>query len=892
MSTSQLSTAESGEDLDQTLEESIGPDEIVPDVPVITTEISLSEPNQEIVEVFEYIKDHVDNLNALRPSLERPWTRDVDMYSSAISTGSEHSDQPELDLARQLFPCASKTLQTRLGHANYRRKIAQQTAKITIQQMGSIPKKRSSKKPTRQDVAQDAFNFQKPTLKKTETHEIRRDPSDLRSFTNRNLPGQSDAFTRASFLSLTPVQARVPPPESDSESEVASISVFSKSVLSRTASYTTMATLSSRFKPVHPSSHMAASAPLPSLVAEFPKIPIDLESIPKSKTVFFTCYLCGHDIEAEAGNDSSANDKAGNKIRSNEDWKMHVFKDLEPYLCTFDECYSAQDMYAVREEWYRHELETHRVKKVWTCATCLLEFPTKKDAETHLEVHRAEIGEEGISMLKKMLRQTMSHATLDIQNCPLCMDKLKPSETKAHIAKHLEFFALLSVSEADTSDEDDSDERFSRTEDDIMSERGRREKILSTFVQEQFNINRERYPPDLLLEGHNRVDLLEDMSDYDGSKDSESRVGGTRDESKNILMDRMFQSSQRGDPDTLSQSRKQPVDPMTRSTVERLPLLRTGTNPRNDDFMGRDKELANLYKILSEPGRVCVVSAEGGMGKTALAVEFTWRYEHCYHYIFWVQAETPVGSSNTFCQIAVQLGLASEVTDNDTLIRLGREFLENTDDKRWLVVFDNVEKWDDIDIYTPAKTSVTNGSILITTRHEHLTAPSRPVNYFRITLQELDTEEGRKLLIHGLPSELRPKESSLRDSEYKIAGEIATLAGLPLLIVYISGYIKQMGCTLSEFWEYWDEWRPKRLAGSATSKRDPSERDSVFNIALRDLGGEARKILEIMAFLEPDCIQRELLVRNDNGKPGPLYLRVARYVPIIYPGCRLTKLIP
>jgi hypothetical protein len=294
--------------------------------------------------------------------------------------------------------------------------------------------------------------------------------------------------------------------------------------------------------------------------------------------------------------------------------------------------------------------------------------------------------------------------------------------------------------------------------------------------------------------------------------------------------------------------------------------------------MGRDKELANLYKILSEPGRVCVVSADAGMGKTALAVEYTYRYEHCYHYIFWIQAETAVGLRESISQVALQLRLAPEGTDQEILIRLAREFLETVKDKRWMLVFDNVDIWDHIDAYMPTKTSATNGSILITTRCESLTAPSRPVNFFRITLQELDIDEGRTLLLHGLPQDLRPAESSLRDPEYKVAGEIAALAGLPLLIIYLSGYIKQSGCTLSEFWEYWNEWRPKPHVGSeAHESRDSDTLGSLFTITLRDLGGDARKILKIMAFLDSDGIQKELLTRDDGAnKPGPLYLRTNR----------------
>lgn len=801
-----------------------------------------SELLEKVSEVLEFIAEIVENLILLGPSLEHPYPQDVDVYSSSISSRSENGDQPDVELARRMFPAASKTLQSRLGHANWKRRISLSAIQRQTQQAGRISGHKSAKAPrrtTRQEVAQDAFNFQKPTLR-----EVARSPK----------------FT----LPLIPVPSTLAPP-----SEVAS--VFSEPKLSRLESSTTLDSSVLYMK--------ATKAPKPETTAstcviQFPKAPVALENQTDGKTLLFTCTLCGYDLEA------------GSKIKTEEDWKHHVLEDLEPYLCTFDECFSARETYSIRDEWYRHELETHRIKKVWVCSACMKEFPAKLLAEQHLEGHGNEIDDEDIAMMKAMLRQTLSNQQLDSQDCPLCYERLGASACKAHIARHLEQFALMSVDGEEPSEEDDTDEIFTQTNDDAMSERGRKEAVLNTFVTEQLKINLERgkQPPDRLTEGGTGLELLDDMSEYDGSKNTESRIGGPRNESTNFLVEKMLQdlhTSQdkgaQGYSNLRKQTRKVAGAPSVASSNQSLPLLRTWSFPRNEDFIGRDKDLANLYKILSEPGRVCVVSAEGGMGKTALAVEFTWRYEHCYHYIFWVQAETPVGSSETFCQIALQLGLAEVYANQDILIRLGREFLEQTQDKRWLLVFDNVDKWDDIDIYTPTKTSATNGSILITTRHETLTAPSRPVNYFRITLQELDMDEGRKLLIHGLPPDLKPKELSLREPEYKIAGEIATLAGLPLLIIYISGYVKASGCTLFEFWEYWNEWRPNlRIAGAADEKQDFSGRDTVFQIALRDLGGDAQNILKIMAFLDSDGIQRELLVRNDVNKPGPVYLKQGR----------------
>ncbi|ORY58056.1 uncharacterized protein BCR38DRAFT_447870 [Pseudomassariella vexata] len=833
-------------------------------------------------EIFEIIETTVDDLKSLTPSLVRPYPEDIDTLSSSVADSSDTGDVADVELARRVFPSASSVLHARLGHANWKRKIAQRTVQLNTRHGGFTQKQapRGERKTVRQEVAVDAFNFQRPTLGMISGNIVKTSSAKA----NPGLPIPSTASSTApSEMGGTATASIAPSAIFSQTTEAASISIapstiFSRGKLTRAGSTTTLETSSSIHKSSNALKQMKPRvAPVErpkSRVMTYPAVPVELEGIVKGKEQQFTCNLCGYDLEA------------GTKIKTEDDWKQHVLEDLEPYLCTFDECFSAQEMYAIRDEWYQHELETHRVKKVWKCAACSEEFTTKSLVEEHLESHGPELDQDEIFMMKAMLRQTLSNKHFGTSNfdCPLCRIKVSSGKTKDHIARHLEFFALLSVLEEESS-EDDSDEMFSQTNDDAMSDRYIRETVLSTFVKEQLKLNLERgkQPPDRFMEDGNFLDLLEDMSDYDGSKDSRSSPGGRRDESKNLLMERMFHGER-------SRNQKLPFAPASRSTqsllnaagaspltssTERLPLLRTWSYPRNDDFMGRDKDLAKLYKILSEPGTVCVVSAEGGMGKTALAVEYSWRYEHCYHYVFWIQTETPVGSADTFCQIAIQLGLASEGMDNDILIKIGREFLEQVKDKRWLMVFDNVNKWEDIDSFTPIKTSATNGSILITTRHESLTAPSRPVNYYRWALEELDVDEGRKLLIHGLPQELRPEENSLRDPEYKIAGDIATLAGLPLLIIYISGYVKQAGCSLSEFWEYWDEWRPNaRKPGGST---DASGRDSVFHIALRDLGGDARKILKIMAFLNSDGIQRELLVRIDNNKPGPAYLKQNRF---------------
>src|SRR5262249_39805495 len=73
-----------------------------------------------------------------------------------------------VELARQMFPSASQILQTRLGRANWKRKVVLKVAHEQNRRIGSNSKTKGSKGPNRtarQEVAQDAFNFQKPTLR-------------------------------------------------------------------------------------------------------------------------------------------------------------------------------------------------------------------------------------------------------------------------------------------------------------------------------------------------------------------------------------------------------------------------------------------------------------------------------------------------------------------------------------------------------------------------------------------------------------------------------------------------------------------------------------------------------------------------------------------------------
>lgn len=166
----------------------------------------------------------------------------------------------------------------------------------------------------------------------------------------------------------------------------------------------------------------------------------------------------------------------------------------------------------------------------------------------------------------------------------------------------------------------------------------------------------------------------------------------------------------------------------------------------------------------------------------------------------------------------------------------------------------------------------TQGSILVTTRSPDLAPTPLPTNFFRINLKEMTMEESRSLLIQGMQSDLKFERTRFHP-EWKVAGEIASLAGLPLAISHIAGYVKASKCSLAEFLELWNEWRRNNFSIRTPEASSNMALETIWNIGLSDLGSDALKLLKIMAFLDSDGIQRELLM-NDHTAPALAFLRM------------------
>lgn len=152
--------------------------------------------------------------------------------------------------------------------------------------------------------------------------------------------------------------------------------------------------------------------------------------------------------------------------KNSHSWTKHLFRDLQPYLCTFERCSRSDQSFESRHEWFDHELLVHR--KEWFCsADCQLSFGLQREFEDHMrQSHSNSFAEAQLPALVDMCQRPVD---LDAETiCPLC-DESMPSCTQLqrHLGYHMEELALFALPKdsGEIANSQDSD-RVEVSEDD------------------------------------------------------------------------------------------------------------------------------------------------------------------------------------------------------------------------------------------------------------------------------------------------------------------------------------------------------------------------------------------------------------------------------------------
>jgi tetratricopeptide (TPR) repeat protein len=295
-----------------------------------------------------------------------------------------------------------------------------------------------------------------------------------------------------------------------------------------------------------------------------------------------------------------------------------------------------------------------------------------------------------------------------------------------------------------------------------------------------------------------------------------------------------------------------------------VPSIWGGVPQRNKNFTGRDDILDLLRAGLTSSVTVVLPHAlqgMGGVGKTAVAVEYAHRYRHEYELIWWIPADQPALVQSSLAALAGHLGLPPVTASGiegaaaATLdaLRRGEPY------RRWLLIFDNADQPEDLNEVIPHGP----GDVLITSRNHRWQAVVETVS-----VDVFDRAESIEFLGKRVPSGLSRLEADALANE---------LGDLPLALEQAGALQAETGMSVDEYLRLLRE-QVAVIMSEGKSADYPLSMTAAWKLSVQTLDQqqpEAVMLLRCCAFFGPEPIPRDLLPRGAQALDSPLGLLLA-----------------
>ncbi|KAL8882804.1 MAG: hypothetical protein Q9198_000264 [Flavoplaca austrocitrina] len=332
-------------------------------------------------------------------------------------------------------------------------------------------------------------------------------------------------------------------------------------------------------------------------------------------------------------------------------------------------------------------------------------------------------------------------------------------------------------------------------------------------------------------------------------------------------------------PLRLHQISNSSTEHLLKTRVSKLPCFMLSQYP-NPDFIGRDDILQVMDKHLlprdlptsgiALSTRLFALCGMGGIGKTDLAVEYAYSRRSKFGAVFWLEAGGVSQLASDFGRIPTQLGLQTateEVQSLESSIEIAKAWLtkprsrENGENDEWLLIFDNADNLDVITDYVPYHG---NGSVLVTSRD-----PFAKEHFFSsgsgIDVEPLSTLDSATLLRKLITKTEEAESTDEQDALFELANH---LAGLPLAMTQMAGFIRRRHLSIREFVSlYATDARYAEIhdiGNPVQEYRYGSTLATAFHFA--ELSPHATKLLELLAFMNPDRIQEIIFLNPEAPK--------------------------
>jgi tetratricopeptide (TPR) repeat protein len=277
---------------------------------------------------------------------------------------------------------------------------------------------------------------------------------------------------------------------------------------------------------------------------------------------------------------------------------------------------------------------------------------------------------------------------------------------------------------------------------------------------------------------------------------------------------------------------------------------------RNKNFTGREAILARLRRPM--PGKITAVLPEdplpqalqglGGVGKTAVAIEYAYRYRADYDVVWWIPANQVPLARSSLAALAGQLGLeASMATGIGGAVAAALDALRRGQPySRWLLIFDNADQPEDFREHIPRGP----GDVLITSRN-----PTWQATVDTIQVDVFSRAESREFLSKRAPIEADDPDSNLLAEK---------LGDLPLALDQAGAMLSETGMPVDEYIELLDE-EFNTVMNEGRSQDYPTSMTAAWAISVARVEEQLPQALELLrccAFFGPDPIPRDVFRRG------------------------------
>ncbi|KAL9057610.1 MAG: hypothetical protein Q9162_002225 [Coniocarpon cinnabarinum] len=306
-------------------------------------------------------------------------------------------------------------------------------------------------------------------------------------------------------------------------------------------------------------------------------------------------------------------------------------------------------------------------------------------------------------------------------------------------------------------------------------------------------------------------------------------------------------------------------------TVFHIPFL------RNEMFTGRENCLKQINEATfnetavedpaTTPFRKVVLTGLGGVGKTQLAIEFTYRARHENRdwSIFWISAVSEEAFQQSCWEIAKSCAISTS-NQQDNIKQLVYQHLASEASEKWMLIVDNAdderflshpgEAVENLETHIPSKSGC---RALFTTRN------SKAANWIDgrvIHLDIMDEVEAREML------EKRVHETQLLDDAAAAAKLLTEIECLPLAIKQAAAYINETHVTITTYLTFLTNEKTDRDARALLShgfRDDTKPSKANEGIAktwiismnyIEKYDPSASEILAFMSTVEPKSIPR------------------------------------